>query len=157
MTDIPDDWDQLQEATPRPPRGGSFPEQPETPARITLVAAAWADLVAVLAVCTASLMALLTLGHRATLAALPWAVALAVAWWLAAAAVLVVVRRGTPGMLLAGVAFDRAVPTRRLPSVLAVALLLSATFGVPALVGAERSPLRAVSSADLCVLPAEGH
>jgi hypothetical protein len=96
-------------------------------------------------VCTAALLALAASGHRAALPAFPWSLALAATWWGAAAAALVVVRRGTPGMVLAGLSFDRALPPRRVVPVLLAALVQACTLGVPTLVGARRSPLALAS------------
>jgi hypothetical protein len=119
MTDdrgsMPRDWDALMDrgtddAPPSPPVAG--PDAPGPPA-LTVMAAAWADLVGILAVCTGALVAILSLGERPALPAFAWAAALGVVWWIFATTVLVVVRQATPGMLLAGVSFSEPVhPTR---------------------------------------------
>ena len=61
--------------------------------------------------------------------------ALGAAWWVAAAAAFVVVRQGTPGMLLAGVHFKSRVSPGRLPVVIVIAALCALLGGLPAMVG----------------------
>jgi hypothetical protein len=144
--DTPNDWDALvdrgvegqseRESPPPADRGAAGPPV------ITLMAVSWADLVAMLAVCTGALMAILFLGERPTLPAFAWSAALALVWWLFAASVLVVVRQGTPGMLLAGVSFEDSVAPRRVPGVLTAALFGVATLGLPGLLGDRGSLLR---------------
>ncbi len=146
----PHDWDSLPDRddvletneTPPPP------DDLEPPV-LTLMAASWADLVGVLAVCTGGLLAVLALGQRPALAAFGWAAALALLWWVCAAAALVVVRQGTPGMLLAGLRFGEPVPTARVPRILAAALLGVLTLGLPGLLGGHLSPLRIAAAVDL--------
>ena len=148
-SDPHDDWDHLHEpvddevlpaATDPPPAdlddGGSV---------IPVLASSWGDLAAMLALCAAVLATLKLSGHGAPFEAAPWAGALAVLWWLVAAAVLVTVRRGTPGMLMAGLAFDDAVSPSRVPWVLLTALVLSATLGLPSAVGRPGWALRAAA------------
>jgi len=127
------------------PRAGA----PAGPPTLNLVAAAWADLVALLAFVVAELIAVVIAGYDIKLAALPWIVALALAWWCAAALVLVVVRRGTPGMLMAGVVFKAQVSPSRLAAIILVALVLVCLLGLPALLGARRSLLRIAASSPL--------
>ncbi len=151
--DIPNDWDALvdrgvavQPERISPPTAGS--DEPGPPV-ITLMAISWADLVAMLAVCTGALMAILFLGERPTLPAFAWSAGLALAWWLFAGSVLVVVRQGTPGMLMAGVSFENSVAPSRVPIVLTAAFLGVLTLGVPGLLGGRRSPLRIAAVSDL--------
>jgi len=151
--DIPTDWDALGDRqtpmSPRPaPRLESDEGGPE-PSLITLMATSWADLVGMLAVCTGALIAILILGERPTLPAFAWAAALAMVWWVFAASVLVVVRQGTPGMLLAGVNFSAQVLPRQVVSVLVAALAGVATLGLPGLLGARRSILGAAAGSDV--------
>jgi hypothetical protein len=154
--DIPHDWDSLTdrdvglETNDNPPS----PDDTEPPV-LTLMAASWADLVGMLAVCTGGLLAVLALGQRPALAAFGWAAVLALVWWVCAAAALVVVRQGTPGMLLAGVRFGETVPTGRVPRVLAAALLGVLTLGLPGLLGSHLSPLRVAAAVDLVADAAE--
>jgi hypothetical protein len=149
--DIPDDWDALAERGGAPPVEAAGPAAPhgEVPPPVTLMAASWADLVAMLAVCTGGLIAVMAVGQRPALPAFAWAAGLALAWWVSAASVLLVVRQGTPGMLLAGVRFLDAVPPRLVPRVLAAALLGALTLGAPGLLGGRLSPLAAAARSRL--------
>jgi hypothetical protein len=151
--DILTNWDALNE---RPARvqPGPTPQQESNeddpgPPLITLMATSWADLVGMLAVCTGALIAILILGERPTLPAFAWAAALALVWWAFSASVLVVVRQGTPGMLLAGVNFATPVLPKNVPLVLAAALAGVATLGLPGLLGAQRSILGAAAASDV--------
>jgi hypothetical protein len=140
---IPNDWDALtdrsSESSTRTPEDPGRDQNP--PPALTLMAASWADLVSMLAVCTAALAAILALGERPALPAFAWAVALAVVWWLFAATVLVVVRQATPGMLLAGVSFADPVAPDRVGWVLAAALVGVLTLGLSAVAGGRNSIL----------------
>lgn len=151
--DIPADWDALGDRRTRTRSGPSGAIEPDRsdakPPLITLMATAWADLVGMLAVCTGALIAILILGERPTIPAFAWAAVLAMVWWIFAASVLVVVRQGTPGMLLAGVTFTTSVRPPRVPLVLAAALVGVATFGLLGLVGGQRSILGAAAASDL--------
>jgi hypothetical protein len=145
--EIPTNWDVLADAGDEPSPGhASAPiaEPPgglSLPPTINLVASFWADGVVVLAVLTAALLGLNAAGHREVVAALPFAAILGLAWWLFAAAVLVTIRQGTPGMLLAGIQFADHVAPARVAAVLAVAAIGALLFGLPGLLGAGRSPL----------------
>jgi len=150
---FPSNWDRLKEPPsdrnqPAAPGDGT-PIEPAMPPLIILLAAAWGDLVAVLVVCTAGLLAVVGFGHRVTLPCLPWAAALAISWWAVSSAVLLVVRRGTPGMLMAGVAFSEQIPPRRVALVLAISLGVSLTLGLPAVLGARLSPQGAAAGSPL--------
>jgi hypothetical protein len=131
-------WDRLAAPAPEQP-------VPDRPSTITLLSSAWGDLVALLAVSTACIVALHLFGHRVGLRAFPWALALAVAWWAAASAATIVVRRGSLGMLLAGLRFADQVPPRRVVATLVAALLQGCCFGLPALLGPRWSPLHLAS------------
>lgn len=154
--DFPHNWDRLtdpdpgvavEEATgPELQAGGE-------PMVVALFAASWADLVAMVAVATGALVALVAFGHRAEPAILPWAAAMALCWWWLAATATVAVRRGTPGMLMAGLVVARQVPPRRVPSVLAAALVGCASFGLLALLGPRRSLIRAAAGSAVVALP----
>ena len=136
--DFPPNWDRLIEADAGE-TADAEDEQPDEdqsrPPIVSLLAASWAELVVFLAPCVAALACVRGLGFVTGTAALPWAAALSVAWWGLAGVVLLVVRRGTPGMLLAGLAFDGEVDRRRMPLVLLAVLLLAASAGVLTLVG----------------------
>ena len=160
MTDdqrkMPGDWDELVE---RPSEVGrardSSPRHDrDLPPALTVMASAWADLVGVLAVCTGALIAILVLGERPALPAFVWAAALGVVWWVFAAAVLVVVRQATPGMLLAGMSFSEAVRPRRVVWVLVAALAGIATFGLSGIVGGRGSALRLAAATGVVDGPA---
>jgi hypothetical protein len=147
----PEDWDRLAEppAGERPAAAAPMPGSQARPGGVLLVAAALGDLVALVSVCALALLALRTGGHRAPLSAFPWVASLAVLWWCAAATVLVVVRRGTPGMLMAGVGFVDAVAARRVAAVLAAAMLGACSLGLPALLGAAAPLLHTASGTQL--------
>lgn len=151
--EIPNDWDALVDRRAELQTEGASPAPAEDaepgPPVITLMAISWADLVAMLAVCTGALTAILLLGERPALPAFAWSAGLALAWWLFAASVLVVVRQGTPGMLMAGVNFDHTVAPRRVLGVLAAALFGVLTLGTTGFLGGHRSLLRVAAAADL--------
>jgi len=136
----PDGWDRLDE-----PLGGDkepgvlavpVPEiRPGDESALPLIAGSWGDLALILGVAAAALVALKAAGHGAPFPAAPWAVGLAVTWWAAATAILVTVRRATPGMLMSGVRFEGAVSPPRVALVVAVALVLCATLGILSAVG----------------------
>jgi hypothetical protein len=133
---FPANWDRLIEevqvdSEPEPPDDPGDPR----PSFVSFLAASWAELVVVLVPCAGALAVVRVLGYRAGAPALPWAALLAGAWWLTAATVLVVVRRGTPGMLLAGLTFADEVPRVRIPLLLITILVLAASAGLLALLG----------------------
>jgi hypothetical protein len=155
MTDdrgsMPRDWDALMDrgtddAPPSPPVAG--PDAPEPPA-LSVMAAAWADLVGILAVCTGALVAILSLGERPALPAFGWAAALGVVWWIFATTVLVVVRQATPGMLLAGVSFSEPVHPTRVCWVLVAAFFGVITGGLSGVIGGRSSILRVAASSNI--------
>jgi len=148
---MPGDWDALVDR--RAEVGSRAPfatgEAPPGPPALTLMASAWADLVGMLAVCTGALVAILVLGERPALPAFVWAAAVGVVWWAFAAAVLVVVRQATPGMLLAGVSFSEPVRPRRVGWVLVAALVGVMTLGLSGILGGNRSLLRLAASSEV--------
>jgi hypothetical protein len=148
---IPGDWDALVDRSSDIGGHGSLTTGPDHhgPPVLTLMASAWADLVGMLAVCTGALIAILVLGERPALPAFAWAAALAVVWWMFAAAVLVVVRQATPGMLLAGVSFSDAVGPRRVGWVLAAALVGVVTLGLSGVIGGFGAILRLAAESDV--------
>lgn len=154
---VPANWDRLlsdaEDGDVAPP---GPPAQDTTPQRLTLVAAAWGDLVAIVAMLTAALVAVLFAGRPVTVVALPWTGALAIAWWLAAACVLLVVRRATPGMLMAGVVLRAAPAPRRLPWIVLTALLTAASGGVLALLGARHAPVARVAGTEIVLAQIAG-
>jgi hypothetical protein len=156
--EVPDGWDQLARTLDAPP-AARRPHTPEaeppigTPV-ISVIAGSWGDLAAILVLTAACLVALKLAGHGAPFAAAPWALATAVLWWLVAAAALLTVRGGTPGMMAAGIWFAGAVAPARLPVVLAVALLLALTLGLPSALGPPGWALRVAAGTPLT---AAGH
>ncbi|MCU0303207.1 MAG: hypothetical protein MUC56_03985 [Thermoanaerobaculales bacterium] len=156
--DFPDDWDVVRgafdgSAAPDPGGAAPGPGPHSAPPMLSVMAASWADAVAVLVVCAATLLGLDALGHRPSLGALPWAGALGALWWVVAAAALVTVRQATPGMLLAGLSFSRRVSAGRVGLVVAVAAVCALLLGAPGLLGARLSPLAAAAAAPLRQLP----
>jgi hypothetical protein len=155
---VPANWDRLRDDDGDTAEELLLPPPESAPPRLTLVAAAWGDLVALVGVLTAALVAVLVAGRPVTAAALPWTCALALTWWVASAYVLLAVRRATPGMLMAGIALRSPPRAHRLVWTLVVALLTAATGGLLALPGARLSPIARVSGAELvmAVLDDEG-
>lgn len=149
---FPNNWDVLHESTiedePREDPGEA-PDSSGSPPTINLLASSWADAVASLGVCTAALVGLNAAGHGGLLIALPWAVALGAVWWAVAAAALVVIRQGTPGMLLAGIVFNDRVAPGRVAVVIAAAAVSALLFGLPGLLGPRRSPLAFAAASEL--------
>jgi len=141
--EAPPEWDHLAERLTGSEDGGLEPSEEERPGarRAALVLAALADLVTMLALCAAVVAALRVAGLETALVAVPWAAAVAVSWWLAAAAALLAVRRGTPGLLIGGLAFSEPVPATRLAPTLAVALLGACLLALPPALGGRRSLL----------------
>jgi len=147
---MPGDWDALVDRG----EGGSRPTPttdpgPLEPPTLTVMASAWADLVGILAVCTGALVAILLLGERPALPAFVWAAALGFVWWAFAAAVLVVVRQATPGMLLAGVSFSEPIEPRRVGWVLTAALIGVVTLGLSGILRGRNSILRLAASSEI--------
>jgi hypothetical protein len=155
---VPDGWDQLSEAADDELAEELY--QPEDAAdelpAIPLIAGSWGDLALILGVCVAALMALKVAGHGVPFAAAGWALAVAALWWMVAAGVLIMIRHGTPGMLLSGVQFAGPVPPRRIGGVVLVALILCATLGIPAAVGRPGWALRAAAGCDVVTTGHDG-
>ena len=151
-SEIPRDWDTLTDRE----QGDSVEtfednsgSEDQRPPIITLMASSWADLVGMLAVCTAALIAVMILGNRPAIPAFGWAAFLALVWWVFAAWALVLIRQGTPGMLMAGMSFKDPVDPARIGWVLAAALLGVVTIGLPGLLGSDNSILSAAASSEL--------
>jgi hypothetical protein len=155
-SNFPNNWDVLHDpsANDEPPvENEPVSGANRNPPLLNLLASSWADSVSVLGVCTAALVGLSSVGLNGSLSALPWAVGLGVAWWAAAAAVLIVIRQGTPGMLLAGIVFRDRVSPRRLPVVIGAAAVSAVLAGLPGLLGATRSPLALAAGSALESVP----
>lgn len=157
--EIPKNWDVLRDDVAGDDAGDDveevFVEASASLPKIDLLASSWADAVVVLAVCTAALLGLSATGRGGGLAALPWAAALGLLWWVVATAALVTIRQGTPGMLLAGVHFSERVDPRRIWVVVMAAMVCSILVGLPGLLGARRSPLALAAGATLESVPVD--
>lgn len=157
--EIPKNWDVLRDVVAEGDPGEEVEDVLVDGAtslpRINILASSWADAVVVLAVCTAALLGLGAAGHDGGLVALPWAAALGLLWWVAAAATLVTIRQGTPGMLLAGIQFSERIGPRRIGAVVVTAVLCSVLAGLPGLLGARRSPLALAAGATLKSVPVD--
>jgi hypothetical protein len=155
---FPSNWDvldRIEDDELPPPDEPPVPSPSHTPPLLNLIASSWADVVVVLAVCTAALLALNAAGHHSRLVVLPWAAALGLMWWLGAAATLVTIRQGTPGMLLAGVHFRDRVTPGRVALVVVVAVLSALLLGLPGLLGGRHSPLAIAAGSRLESVPIE--
>jgi hypothetical protein len=155
--EIPKNWDVLAETPLADDSSAGVAAATDSggePPTINLLASSWADAVASLVVCTAALFGLNAAGHNPSLACLPWALALGVVWWLAAAAALILIRQATPGMLLAGVVFSDRVAPGRVAVVIAAAAVSAVLLGLPNLLGPRRSPLALAAASRLEAVPA---
>jgi hypothetical protein len=157
--EIPQNWDVLRDTVAEDGAGDEAEnvvvEDAASLPKINLVASSWADAVVILAVCTAALLGVSTAGYGSSLGALPWAAALGLLWWVVAAAALVTIRQGTPGMLLAGVHFSDRVEPRRLAAVVVTAVACSILVGLPGLLGPRRSPLALAAGSALESVPVD--
>jgi len=152
--EFPTNWDVLNPSAPDDDlhyEEASDEKQVTKPPTINVLASSWADAVAALAVCTAALFGLNAAGFQGLLTALPWAAILGVTWWVIAAAILVAIRQGTPGMLLAGVHFGGLVPSQRVVAVVVTAAVCALFLGLPGLL--PRSPLAYAAACDLEPVP----
>jgi hypothetical protein len=114
------------------------------------LAAAWGDLVIIIALTTALIGAIFLAGFPLSLLALPWAAAVGFVGWLVGCGILLRVRRGTPGMLLAGCVFANEVSGFRLGRTIAIAGLSAVFLGLPAIPGGRtRSLLSLMSGSSL--------
>lgn len=153
-TEMPHDWDRLAEPPDSIATDEEVLESPVEsgdPPILLLVAAAWGDLVCILAMSAAILGATVVSGYSVSAVSLLWMAALAICWWACSSAILVLIRRGTPGMLLAGVLFEVQVPPHRLSRVVLAASVLALLVGVPAIIGPRSSLLRLASGSPLCL------
>ena len=141
---VPSDWDRLAERQEDPTAEGRF-ETPHGPApppsTLSVVASGWGDALALMAVCTAEIAAVHALGLGYSRGTVLWAAAASMAWWILASAVLLAIRQGTVGMLMAGVATAGPVPPSRLPLVLVAAATAALLLGLPGVLGARRHPV----------------
>ena len=110
------------------------------------LAAAWADLVVVAGLTTSMVAAVIVSGYPLNIHALPWAAVVAFVGWAAACGILLRVRRGTPGMLLAGFVFADEISGSRLGWTIAVAGLSAVLLGLPAIPGSRSASLLSIAS-----------
>ncbi|MCP4900386.1 MAG: hypothetical protein GY906_25755 [bacterium] len=154
FTEIPKDWDCLDDPpasdTADTTEDSSAIESQEPPL-LLMVAAAWGDLVCLLGMSAGLLLALVVCGYQVSVAGFPWMLAVAALWWGASCAVLVLVKRCTPGMLLAGIAFAHQVAPQRLLKVVGTAALLALLAGIPAILGPRASLLRLASGQSIAL------
>ncbi len=137
---FPEGWDRLPELDDTPVIREEVPvpdlKPVDGPGReptvLGLTIAAWADLVAMAGPCAAILVALRLGGYPVDLATVPWAGALALAWWVLASGTFMAVRRGTPGMLLAGLVFSEPHLGGGLRTTLLLQGFSALTLGLPA-------------------------
>ena len=144
--EIPENWDRLVEVDEiEEDAAGRTPAEPgaadDRPSWGVLLSASWADLAVILTPCAAALAALRLAGYPTNLAVVPWAAALGLAWWTVTAAVLLRVRRGTPGMLLVDLRFDDPVAHGRVGLTLLASLGTLLLAGLPGILGRRYWPL----------------
>jgi len=164
---VPDDWDLIDDdpGVSHPQDGpptlspdadaiAAAVSQPAGSMLVSLLAAAWADAVTVLVIVTGCVGVLVIRGYGPTPAWLPWAGGAGVAWWLFAAGILLLVRRATPGMLLAGLQFERPVAPVRVGLVLLMAVIGAASLGVVVAIGGRRrGPLALAAGSPIMQVP----
>ncbi|MEN8163957.1 MAG: hypothetical protein ABFS37_07505 [Acidobacteriota bacterium] len=113
------------------------------------LAVAWADLVVVAGLTTAMIGTVILAGYPLSIRALPWAVVVALLGWGAACGIMLRVRRGTPGMVLAGLEFVEEVAGTRLLWTIAAAGFSALLLGLPALPGGHTASLLSVASGSI--------
>ncbi|MCD4749086.1 MAG: hypothetical protein K8R59_06915 [Thermoanaerobaculales bacterium] len=150
MSESPEGWDRLSESafvdSAESREAATGIGDPAGPSLLSQMAAAWADLVAAGTMTTATLAAVVVTGKPLTVSALPWAVAVGCAWWCMAAALCVRVRRGTPGMLVAGFVYDDEVAGPRVGWTVGAAFFAALLLGVPLLPGGRSRSLLTVAA-----------
>ena len=150
--DPPRSWDQLSEIDVddiEPDTVSSSPENPAPAGHVpwsARLAVAWADLVVVAGLTTAMIGAVILAGYPLSIRALPWAVVVALFGWGAACGIILRVRRGTPGMVLAGLVFADEVAGGRLVLTIAAAGFSALLLGLPVLPGGRAASLLSVAS-----------
>lgn len=120
---------------------GSDQQAADTVKLSSVLASSWGDLVIVASLTTGLLAGVVLFGYPLGFEAFPWAVAVSFAWWVTASAILVRVRRATPGMLVAGVAFADQVEGGRVIGVVAVAGIGFFLLGLPLILGGSSRSL----------------
>ncbi len=121
-------------------------ESHDSVSRSVRLAAAWADLVVISGATTSMVGAVILAGYPLGIRALPWAVGVALIGWGATCGILLRVRRGSPGMLLAGFVFSDEVAGSRLVWTVAAAGFSAFLLGLPVLPGGPKTSLLSVAS-----------
>jgi len=148
----PSPWDQLSEVdvdgieqqpvAPSP----EISEPGDTVSWSARLTAAWADLVVISGATTSIVGAVILAGYPLGIRALPWVVSVALLGWGASCGILLRIRRGTPGMLLAGFVFSGDVSGIRLVWTIATAGFSAFLLGIPLLPGGPNTSLLSVAS-----------
>ncbi len=150
--DPPSNWDQLSDidvaGIEQGPVSPPFEEPIHGPvvSRASRLTASWADLVVIAGATTSMIGAVILAGYPVSLWALPWSVMTALLGWGAVCGILLRVRRGTPGMLLAGFVFSKEITGGHLVGTVAAAGLSAFLLGLPALPGGPTSSLFSIAS-----------
>ena len=118
----------------------------DTVPRSARMAASWADLVVVAALTTSMVGAVILSGYPLSFRALPWAVIVALVGWGAGCGIVLRVRRGTPGMMIAGFVFTEEVAGVRLGWTIATAAFSALLLGLPVLLGSSATSLLSLAS-----------
>jgi len=121
-------------------------ESDEPVPRSVRLTAAWADLVVISGATTSMVGAVILAGYPLGIRALPWAVVVALIGWGATCGILLRVRRGSPGMLLAGFVFSHEITGGRLAWTVAAAGFSAFLLGIPVLPGGPKTSLLSVAS-----------
>jgi len=145
-------WDQLSDADVEGIEQGPSAPLIETPDLggivpwSTRLTAALADLVVIAGATTSMVGAVILAGYPLGIRGLPWVVMVALIGWGASCGILLRIRRGTPGMLLAGFVFSSEVTGGRLVCTVATAGFSAFLLGLPLLPGGPKASLLSVAS-----------
>ncbi len=140
-SDIPassGDWDRLSEIDlegieePSPAPSPSSTAGPDTPSISTgaRLAVAWGDLVVSVSLTTLLVGSVFAAGYPVGFNVLPWSAGVGLVGWAAITAILLRVRRQTPGMVLAGLVFSSEVSGSRLFLTLSAAVCGALSLGL---------------------------
>ena len=134
------EWDRLSEIET------ALPAELESPgdggvSSSVIVAAGLADLVLVLALTTALVLALSVQSLPFRPSVLYWALPVAMLWWLMAVVICLRVLKASPGMVIAGLSFVSELQGSRLVLTLLTLLAGAALLGLPLSIGGARSSL----------------
>ncbi len=132
--------EEAEEAPFAPGETGDEEEGPSPAGALPAAAAAWADLVLMLAVCSLAVAGARMLGYPVGVAAVPWAAGLGLLAWGLAASVLLVTRRSWPGALLLGLALPPEAGSEHWRRRLLLLLLGAASLGLLAMLLSRLDP-----------------